>query len=443
MLTIRSRLVWTMIATLTLVGSGVATTFAAEEAAEAAACITEVEPNDVVADAATIAGEQCVAGTLIEVDDTDIFVWQVTAAEAASDWTLTLAGLPDVATTLEVVQGDGDTAVPIASLETGPGSEPVARDVSVEEGTYALVVSRADRTTGVEPDQLGYELRIARAASDVAGPTDTEDETARIVVVTTDAALPRIGGDVAVEMVQDTSASMRQRVGKSTKIGIAKRSLVGLVDDLPAGLPVALRTFTSKPDTCATALRVPLQPLRPNAMKRVIRETSARKGVKTPIAKALSRVPRDLGDAGSHRLVVLVTDGREDCDGDPAAAIAALSAAGYTTTVHVIGLALDDDDVRDTLAEWAALGGGRYLDAPDRAGLAAALQTAFTAPYLVFDEEGTLVAQGLTGDDGVEVEASVYRVDVLTDPPQTFEAVDVEAGAQIELPLGGDGAAAG
>jgi hypothetical protein len=169
-------------------------------------------------------------------------------------------------------------------------------------------------------------------------------------------------------------------------------------------------------------------------MANTIRNLPARKGTRTPIAKALTKVPQDLRGVDGHRVVVLVTDGKEDCGGDPSAAIATLADAGYTSTVHIIGYTVDDPGVEAALQEWAAYGGGRYFDAPDRAGLDAALATAITVPYLVFDADEVLVAQGLVGDEGVELEVGTYRVEVLTDPASSTD-VELEAGAVVEVPL--------
>ena len=128
-------------------------------------------------------------------------------------------------------------------------------------------------------------------------------------------------------------------------------------------------------------------------MTQTIRDISAKKGTKTPIAEALSKVPRDLRAAEGHRVVVLVTDGKEDCGGDPAKAIKALAVDGTTTTVSIVGYALGDDaaDVKAELTDWAMLGGGHFYDAPDEAGLKAALSSALAPPYLVYDETGAFI----------------------------------------------------
>ena len=437
------RLIASLSAALLVAGAAAPSLGAEAEIEDKTACIAEIEPNiaeiepnDDATAAVTFEGERCISSTLVEVGDADVFLWQVDEADAAVSWSLQIDGIPQSATTLTVHGVAPDAGGDVVRLQTGPELKPAVAEVSVETGTYALVVSRDDPAPGVElTDDRGYELRLAKAAAPEATPATTiENETARVVVVAAGEAAPMIGGDVAVELLLDTSGSMLERLGSSTKLKVAERTLVALVDDLPSGTPVALRTFKAKPSSCATVLRVPLEPLRPKAMKQTIRDLPARRGTRTPIAKALEQVPQDLRGFEGHRLVVLVTDGKEDCGGDPAAAVKALAEAGYTSTVHLIGDVLPDgEELRQDLADWAALGGGRFFEAPDRASLAAALRQATSAPYLVFDEEDVLVAQGLVGDAGVEVDAGVYRVEVLSDPPSTYEAVDLHVGAVVEL----------
>ena len=426
-------------ALLMLTGAAVPSLGADAAVEDETACVAEVEPNDDSTLATTFTGERCISGQLVDVDDTDVFLWQVEEIDAVSAWTLEIDGVPETVTTVEVRSMNPQAGRDVARLESGPDLRPDPVEVSVEAGTYAVVVSRDEPAPGVDlGDDAGYQLRLTKvAASGEEAPGSVEGGTARVVVVATDEAGSRLGKDVAIEMLLDTSGSMRERLGQATKLQVAQRTLVDLVDQLPDGTPVALRTFKAKPRSCATVLRVPLEPLRAKAMKQTIRDLPTRKGTRTPIAKAIEQVPRDLRGFEGHRLVVLVTDGKEDCGGDPAAAIAALADAGYTSTVHLIGYALPDDEaLRQDLADWAALGGGRFLEAGDRASLAAALSTATSAPYLVFDQQDVLVAQGLVGDDGVEVAAGVYRVEVLSDPPASYEAVKLEVGAVIELPEG-------
>jgi Mg-chelatase subunit ChlD len=422
-----------------VIGTAAGAVGATAEEAETKDCIAEVEPNDDMVDAVTFEGERCISGKILEIGDVDVFVWRVSEADAETTWSLQLEGVSETVTEATLSRLDDGAEEETARVQVDAEQEVATTQVGVESGTYALVVHRPDdAAAAVAPEGVDYQVRLARATSMEPEPEEVvaAEETARIAVVTTDGSDPRIGPAVALELVLDTSGSMLERLGKATKLEIAQRTLVDLVDELPSGTPVALRTFKAKPRSCATVLRVPLEPLRPKAMKETIRELPARKGTRTPIARAVRKAGQDLSTADGHHVLVLVTDGKEDCGGDPAAAIEAVAEAGTTATVHLIGYALpDDEQIRTDLAAWAALGGGRFWEATNRGTLRAALEGATTTPYLVFDAAGVVVAQGLVGDEGVEVEAGVYRVEVPGDPPTTFDAVEIEAGADIELSL--------
>ena len=446
--------------------SGSAVSAVAAEVTDATACAAEVEPNDAIGDATTIADVGCVSGTLVAADDVDIYLWQVDEAAAATRWTVELDGPADVALDVRMVTvdagADGNGAAigdEITRLQIDPeqlaaaaGSvATIGAEVEVDAGEYALIV-QGDGAATASTTQPEYVLRLtpvesaemasaSPAASTAAGssPEPTAEATtaaadANLLVVAGAGTSPRLGQGAAVELVLDTSGSMLEKLGKKTKLKIAEASLVQLVDELPADLPVALRTFKAQPRSCATVLRVPLGPLDRETMDKTIRTLPIKKGTRTPIAKAIDKAAADLAEFDGHRVVVLVTDGKEDCGGDPAAAIEALNADGSSAAVHIIGYDLPDDQAtHDALAEWAALGNGRYIEAVDRASLMAALDQVLAAPYLVFDADGVLVAQGVVGDDGVAVEAGVYRVEVLTDPPRTFEGVELGAAAETTV----------
>lgn len=438
MLEPRPRAIATIGASLALfVGAAMPSVGADATIAEGSVCVAEVEPNDVRDEGTRFAGEGCISGTLVEVGDVDVLRWEVEEADIGTTWTLELDGVQQTTTTL-VVEDVAEPGVEVVRLEAVAGQERTEADIDVEAGDYELIVNREDPAPGVEmADAADYAVRLKRAAAvETSARPPTEATVGSIRVVAEEGVAPVFGAGVAIELLLDTSGSMLESLGKNTKLEVAERTLIDIVDELPAGTPVALRTFRAKPGSCATVLRVPLEPLRRKAMKQTIRDLPAHKGARTPIAKAIKNVPADLQGFEGHAVVVLVTDGKEDCGGDPAAAIAGLSEAGYTTTVHLIGYALPDgEELRADLSEWATLGGGRFVEATDRASLTAALEGTLTAPYLVFDEAGALVAQGLAGDDGVEVEAGIYGIEVLTDPPSEFVAISVEAGAEVELPL--------
>ncbi len=67
-----------------------------------------------------------------------------------------------------------------------------------------------------------------------------------------------------------------------------------------------------------------------------------------------------------------------------------------------------------------------------------ALAKALAAPFRVYDRGGVVVGSGTVGGDAVKLDAGTYRVDVLTEPVVTFDAVVVGPGQDVALKLGTD-----
>jgi hypothetical protein len=244
-----------------------------------------------------------------------------------------------------------------------------------------------------------------------------------------------LGGDAVVELVVDTSGSMRKRLGDRTRIDIAKDVLTGLLrDDLPAGAPVALRQFPPESDPCGSVLLTPPGPLDPASAVSTVAALTAPKDARTPLAKAIAAVAEDLADVPGRRIVVVVSDGEESCKGDPAAEVRRLRAAGFDVTLNVVGLTLDRRSRKD-IARLADLGGGSYFDAGDAESLGAALRAAVSAPVLVLDRSGAVVAVGSVGGEAIDVPPGSYDVNVLADPAFTLRDVYVEPEADIVLTL--------
>lgn len=242
----------------------------------------------------------------------------------------------------------------------------------------------------------------------------------------------------AVELILDASGSMLQRMEGRRRIEIAREVLTAAIrEHIPAGTPTALRVFGHEtPNACETALEIPLAPLDPETAVEKLRGITAKNLARTPIAASLAAVPGDLGDAAEGgALIVLVTDGEETCDGDPAAEIEKLKAAGFGISLNIIGFAIDDAALADQFARWAAAGGGRYFVANDAEGLADSVAEALAIPYTVYDANGDLAATGIVGGTSVELAPGIYRLVVDSTTQRTFRDVEVIAGAELELAL--------
>jgi hypothetical protein len=68
-----------------------------------------------------------------------------------------------------------------------------------------------------------------------------------------------------------------------------------------------------------------------------------------PIAHSLDLVESDLSAVDGERVVILITDGEETCDGDPTAAISTLRGKSVDLRVNIVGYAIDDASLADTL----------------------------------------------------------------------------------------------
>ncbi len=206
----------------------------------------------------------------------------------------------------------------------------------------------------------------------------------------------------AIELILDASGSMLQRIEGKRRIDVAHAALVHLVEDvLPPGVPFAFRAFGLEKDACRTELRLPLSALDRKAAARSIRDVPAINLARTAIADSLMAAAQDLRDAGEPRVIVLVTDGEETCDGDPAEAIANLRAGGLDIRVNIVGFAIDDAALAQTFEAWARIGGGSYFRADGQAALEAAIAAALAPQFEITrnhaDGTSELVARGALG----------------------------------------------
>ena len=281
--------------------------------------------------------------------------------------------------------------------------------------SYSTLARRPIRVT---PAELQPGFLKVRAAS--AGPTGI---------------LPAARS--AVEVILDASGSMLQRQAGKRRIDIAKQVLTDLVrDTIPPGTPFALRVFGHREaDSCRTDLELPLQALNAVQAAGLIAKIEAKNKAKTPIARSLELVSKDLGPVSGQRVVVLLTDGEETCDGDPAEAIGKLKQAGVDVRVNIVGFAIDDDELKQKFRYWAGLGEGDYFDARGADELGQSLSRAVRAPFDIYNGAGEQVASGLVGGERVELAPGTYRVSTRSRPALQNDGIVVESGQETDVVL--------
>ena len=175
-------------------------------------------------------------------------------------------------------------------------------------------------------------------------------------------------GPTNVELIIDDSGSMAQKIGGGKKIDVAKQVFSGLVQDLPADSVVAVRTYGRRqPYTARDCADMELLiPFGPNTAARVLPGVQALKpNGMTPIAASLEAAAKDFaGKEGQNNIILLLSDGEEDCHGDPCAAAKTLRDSGIHLEINVIGLHVTPAE-REQLQCVANAGGGKYYDAAD------------------------------------------------------------------------------
>jgi len=184
------------------------------------------------------------------------------------------------------------------------------------------------------------------------------------------------GDSAHIELILDASGSMWAKLGKSTRIEVAKEALNKIIDDLSErkGIAVGLRVYGHRTNDCKdTKLEIPIGPLDAKKMKKFINGIKP-KG-KTPIAYSLEQATRDfMIDFKGNRIVILVTDGLESCNGDPCAAAKALAEKGIVSKIHVVGFGMDKKSISQ-LECIVKPSGGLLLEANNADELAKAFDT--------------------------------------------------------------------
>ena len=221
-----------------------------------------------------------------------------------------------------------------------------------------------------------------------------------------------LGHDDAVGVIFDASGSMLQRLDGVRRVEIARQTLAELVSEsIPAGTGFALRVFGHRETgSCRSDLEIPLAPLDPVAAGKTIQAVNAMNLARTPLGQSIDLAARDLANVEGKRLLIVLTDGEETCDGDPAAAIEALRARGWDITVNIVGFAIDDTALQAEFAAWSELGGGAYFSAMDRASLKAALAEAVIHRFSILGAEGRTIAEGRPGQM-IALPAGEYEIE--------------------------------
>ncbi|TAK25029.1 MAG: VWA domain-containing protein [Chloroflexota bacterium] len=186
------------------------------------------------------------------------------------------------------------------------------------------------------------------------------------------------GAPAYIGFVLDSSGSMHEEAENGRrKIDQARQVVIDTIARLPDSAFASVRVFghripeTDKRESCRdTEMVVPFLPGRA-ASERFASVAIAPRGW-TALASNLELTVQELPN-GVNRIVVLVSDGKETCGGQPEAVARRLRAADANLSIYTVGFGVDAD-ARTQLRAIAESGAGAYEDAIDAAGLSTALR---------------------------------------------------------------------
>ncbi len=239
-----------------------------------------------------------------------------------------------------------------------------------------------------------------------------------------------------IELILDASGSMNGKLTNGrTKISAARDAVAAFVQSLDENQQLSFRAYghqspREKHDCHDTQLLVPFAKLSENREKILSYTRKLNPRGYTPISFVLGLAIKDFPESFTgEKVIILISDGKETCEGDPCALATALKKAHPTLFIHTIGLGVNEV-TRDQLTCIAEQTGGRYFDASDAKTLAKYLSAAISVKG-----EKTTEKQGM---GWLEIAKPSLRGHKIIDA-KTGKVLEKEISAtqsKIELPAG-------
>lgn len=229
-----------------------------------------------------------------------------------------------------------------------------------------------------------------------------------------------------VEIILDCSGSMAGMIENKSKMDIAKEAISTVADEIPDSSRIGFRAYGHQSGRDAknctdSELIYPIGELDRSALKSKVNSLEPRGW--TPIEYSLKQSKNDFSaDSEFGKMIILVSDGEETCDGDPCQAVKDLKAGGFDVTVNTVGF--DVGDVAEQQLKCIAdATGGQYFSAKSASDLIDSLRELSKRAFEGFAmadkiEAGTgfinapLVEPGEYGGDVIIGEKRFYKVDV-------------------------------
>ena len=161
----------------------------------------------------------------------------------------------------------------------------------------------------------------------------------------------QINKTTRILLMLDCSKSMQEDIGgsKVEKMAVAKKLIIRMVDSLSKvpDLELALHTYGDQHrenDCKDSRLAVYFEPGNTDRIKKAIKSLEP-KGT-TPIAYSLSMAQNEFPAGRGNNYVILITDGIEECGGDPCSVSRNLQDKGIILKPFIIGIGLSESSIQ-------------------------------------------------------------------------------------------------
>ena len=146
-------------------------------------------------------------------------------------------------------------------------------------------------------------------------------------------------GPTSVAFIVDFSASMKETIGSKSKIDIAREIVGGILDEIQVTQDTGLTLYGHRDKNACDDIELIVVPKGSDRkdMKKKLMESEP--GGKAPIAQALKMTAERLKAPGDLMTIVLITDGKTNCEGDLIKTAREIKEIyGDNIIFHVIGL---------------------------------------------------------------------------------------------------------
>ncbi|MFO1462442.1 MAG: Ig-like domain-containing protein [bacterium] len=228
-----------------------------------------------------------------------------------------------------------------------------------------------------------------------------------------------------VEILIDASVGMKEPVGASLKLDLAKSSMSGLLATLPENVRLNARVLGAG----SMAAQNNCEDVR--LLKNPAGELDqVRAQGLLPLARALELLEKDLKKTQGSRVGLLVADTWDSCGGDPIAVATRLAKNAERLRLHVIYFSDVDPTTESLLKRLAEVMGGRTYRVSRQEDLQQAIRDAVQVSFSLFDYKNTPVLEMPLSQTPFAVRAGEYRLEVDTSPPLVKNGVVIPTGGR-------------